>query len=689
MSMSRTAAAVRPSPTSTSRGRRGWVGDVVQLGAVAVLGAGLAVILLHRVAAGLILGVGMASVVGVAVAGIVQNRRTELLEHVERALHPLVGQDARMKPKRWSGLTKSARPRRLVIQYSPLAKDTDPTWKPAICETLAARVGVAYEVVDHSPRRCRLTLGIAIAETEEENSARQEAFTRAQDTVRELLGPSRIRPAWDGDELSALDVEHEAGVKVASTQKRAHTERVLSTMLPGRWRARWDLEGSTVRFELRPTLPTVVPHPSPRVEGKQRYRIPLAVDEDGQVVCWDLKSTAPHKMTAGKTGTGKTVEILGVVTEWCSRGWPAWIVDPKRIEFMGMRGWPNVQIVATGVAEQVATIYHAWQRMEERYAKIENGEADEDDFEPLLVVLDEYRDFNSAVNAWWTSIKVRGMPSKCPVFEWVGSLARKGRSARIHVLLGTQRPDAEFLGGEMRDNFAARVSLGRLSPQGAMMMWEAAYIGVAVPRIPGRGTALNEDERPVEVQSYWTPDPRRALKKRKAADLEILERLLPAAAEHQPLRVQMDEPDDLDGEKAADTSEWALLLESTLVHDPMITPIDLSAAPAQGPLEEEPDPESVPDRHLSLLPDPPAEDDWEGYSESRTVKADDVTPGDLLLVDENLDQWGVVAEALADITEDGLVCIDWRGDGDEYESWSLESEAMLTVRRPLEDEVVR
>ncbi len=38
------------------------------------------------------------------------------------------------------------------------------------------------------------------------------------------------------------------------------------------------------------------------------------------------------------------------------------------------------------------------------------------------------------------------------------------------------------------------MSLGRLSPQGAMMMFEAPYIGVSVPRgVPGRGTAVDDD----------------------------------------------------------------------------------------------------------------------------------------------------------------------------------------------------
>lgn len=57
------------------------------------------------------------------------------------------------------------------------------------------------------------------------------------------------------------------------------------------------------------------------------------------------------------------------------------------------------------------------------------------------------------------------------------------------------------------DNFHARISLGALSPQGAQMMWEAPHVGVAVPMIKGRGTAISPDEQPVEFQAYWTPDP--------------------------------------------------------------------------------------------------------------------------------------------------------------------------------------
>jgi len=59
-----------------------------------------------------------------------------------------------------------------------------------------------------------------------------------------------------------------------------------------------------------------------------------------------------------------------------------------------------------------------------------------------------------------------------------------------------------------------------------MMVFEAAFVGVLVPRgMPGRGTAVDDEDVPVEFQGYWTPDPRRAQKKNNIEDLVILDRL--------------------------------------------------------------------------------------------------------------------------------------------------------------------
>jgi len=77
--------------------------------------------------------------------------------------------------------------------------------------------------------------------------------------------------------------------------------------------------------------------------------------------------------------------------EAAARGWPIWMCDPKTVEFIGLRRWPNVQIVATSVADMVVVVLRAQQEMERRYAMVEAEQADDDEFEPLVVVLDEYR----------------------------------------------------------------------------------------------------------------------------------------------------------------------------------------------------------------------------------------------------------------------------------------------------------
>lgn len=278
----------------------------------------------------------------------------------------------------------------------------------------------------------------------------------------------------------------------------------------------------------------------------------------------------------------------------------------------------------------------------------------------------------------------------------MASLARKGRTARIHVIMGTQRPDADFLGGEMRDNFASRMSLGRLSPQGAMMMWEAAYIGVSVPRgIPGRGTAVDDDDLPVEVQGYWTPDPRKAEKKEHLEDLAILDRLRPAETTHRALKVELSEEllYDLDAEPGKDDAEpnWWLAIQ----HARLVPALDfeLSGKAAAAELTKRPpgwsSQESMPDVEDSdgeeQADDAEADLDEDSDVEQE-VAARRVRPGDRLLVEPALDLWAVVEFAEPDIDDEEVVCIDWRGDTDEAGSTTMPTTELVAIRRPLAEE---
>lgn len=428
--------------------------------------------------------------------------------------------------------------------------------------------------------------------------------------------------------------------------------------------------------------------------------------------------------------THNTVCLVGIIAEITRRGWPVWLGDPKRVEFIGLRDWPNVQLVATTVHEQTAMVHRALEVMEYRYACIEAGEADEHSWDPLFVVLDEYRDFFGALRSWYARSKGKGAPSAAPVLEALGSLVRKGRTAGVHFIIGTQRPDSDFFGGEMRDNFHARISLGALSPQGAQMMWEAPHVGVAVPMIKGRGTAISPDEQPVEFQAYWTPDPHPRKLRPGSSDEVLLQSVRPQEDRWEKLAVLPPSAQDV-REAASEYMAWAAAPLVAVADHPELAhsvnqakhlrdklPVALrSLGPrgrtstdltddAPGPGERPPNvPHGAEDRPVSSAAaaaayDRPAAapdaagltrdeeetdlDVDEHYQAPDTVIVDELaTETDaLVLIDENTDTWGVVESVEPDPLEDSMLCVCWRDVATGESSLiSVASGEVVTVRR--------
>lgn len=476
---------------------------------------------------------GAATAAGVGVLGYRASRREALISSLQLGVAPIVGPRSSVVARRWKGWPGV--PQRLLIHYDPTAKDNEVAWKQGLCEAVGRRLGTAVSIDKHDQRRRRVVLSTSAGKETNEQEA------RVQRTVGDLLGASsRVKSCRynDAGVLTAVDVRGIPTTKVAgSPGYRAKIERTFGAVHEGRWRCRWDLQRDQVSFEMRPAFPTMLKLPKADADpGKDvlkaydKVRINFGQDEDGNVLSW-RPAIDPNLMVVGAPGTGKTVFEHSILTSASQFGWPIWVVDGKAIEFLGFRDWPNVQVVASTVMEQVAVIHRAWEVMEHRYQLIVQGKAAEDDFEPLMLFIDEWSDFRANLTAWYARVKERGMPTKPDVLEKVASLARKGRSSRVHLLFATQRPDAEYFGGDMRDNFRARISMGRLSAQGAQMMWLNPSVGTTIPNgVRGRATTITEDNRAVEVQTYYVPDPRRARRHEDQAALELLESLLPVPA---------------------------------------------------------------------------------------------------------------------------------------------------------------
>ncbi len=538
-----------------------WRRPVALLAAGAVLWALAPALGLGGAAGTVVLTTAAAAAVGSALGGWRAQVRRQVLANAEAALSVVVGPIRlrvlwwtrhRGHRGRWLG-----RPARLWGWYLPENVEDDvAAWSSELARVAGLRLGGHYAVRAVDTSRCRVTLvatGAPPPPPPEQPGAPADV-ERAERIFRELLGPETHLEVTRGDagEFSSLQAGFVGSARVSTSAQRVRVERVIATMLEGRWRASWDLVEDTVTFGQRPGFPESVwlpvEHADPDVDILDSYdevEIPYGVDEDGNVLSW-RPAVDPNLMLVGAPGTGKTVTAHTILVKAADFGWPVWVADGKSIEFLGFQDWPNVQVVATEVQEQVAVIHRAHEVMEYRYKLITSGKATERDFQPLLVFVDEYADFRGNLATWYEGVKVKGSPRQPQVLSLVQSIARKGRSSRVHLVFATQRPDAQYFGGDMRDNFRMRVSMGRLSPQGAMMMWENPAVGTSIPRgCRGRATTINPDNVPVEVQTYRTPDPRKV--KPGSSEAELLEQLRPPVVRHERLLIREPEVEyDLD-----------------------------------------------------------------------------------------------------------------------------------------------
>lgn len=313
--------------------------------------------------------------------------------------------------------------------------------------------------------------------------------------------------------MTAVDITAADGKVLALANKAKTTVAQLRTRLPGHdFKVMLNAQEDKIRFERRQPLPAMVMPPKQQAglvvdhATYRQFEIPIGLAEGGVQATWKPR-TDPHLLIIGSTGGGKTIAEHGIIQPLTQAGWRTWMIDGKRIEFLGYDQWPNVEFLAQRIEEQVKLVEQTHAIMEERYDMIMERKITAADMDPLVLVIDEVTSFLTAASTLHENTRTKDMPKKSPVLERLGNIARLGRTSKVHMVFGLQRPDARIVDGEIRDNFSARLSLGALeSPQGSMMMWNNPAIGVQVPDIGGRGIGRINGE-PTQVQVVYTANP--------------------------------------------------------------------------------------------------------------------------------------------------------------------------------------
>lgn len=414
-------------------------------------------------------------------------------------------------------LTEPGPAKRIVLNARFLAM-VDPIQLEKITAALSRLEGLPYTVKTKKNKPGRFIFTPKPHQDPVELSEREKIQQRFTSAAREVFGPTaQVIYEWDdthhGDYLISAEITGINGLDIALSGKQNQAGRRLASQLPDA-AFRYIAYPSEDRFKLfrsRP-LPALVMPPAttaaPIVDHRayRAFEIPLGIGPNETQAVWRPARDA-HLLIIGGTGGGKTICEHGVIQLLTQAGWRVWLVDGKYIEFLGYKTWRNVEFLAQDVDAQIRLIYLAHETMLERYNLIRDGKIRIEQLDPIALVVDEVTSLLASVEQRYNDTKVKGMKSKPPVIEWLANIGRLGRSAKMHLAFGMQRPDTTIIDGELRDNFGARISLGRLkSAAGSVMMWDNHAIGCQVPPIPGRAVSLIGNE-PTMIQATLNANP--------------------------------------------------------------------------------------------------------------------------------------------------------------------------------------
>ncbi len=209
-----------------------------------------------------------------------------------------------------------------------------------------------------------------------------------------------------------------------------------------------------------------------------QYAIPLFLGKDaaGQPLVTDL-TRMPHLLIAGTTGSGKSVCVTSIIMSVLMTRAPSEVnlilVDPKVVELASYKDVPHLMCpIVTEVSKAEAILEWASIKMDERYALLaEAGVRDIRSYNRLgqeglrerlkpscdeemakvptylpyfVIIIDELADLM--------------MTSAKEVEFFLCRIAQKSRAVGIHLIVSTQRPQANVVTGLIKSNLPSRIA---------------------------------------------------------------------------------------------------------------------------------------------------------------------------------------------------------------------------------------
>jgi hypothetical protein len=368
------------------------------------------------------------------------------------------------------------------------------------------------EILANAATRCRDRAVVLSRQTSWPRVCRDLGWERRLDKTGWLV-PDLV--SWSEDEQKvAVQVRPLPEQSAHSWDQMADALRRMVAGATVQWR---ESHGVLTVIISRAALPTKLTWSAGLSE---HGRIVIGQRHGGTALALDVLRT-PHVLLAGATGSGKGGAIRSGLAGALEAGWHAFVIDPKESGEYRWLEQLGVPVFST-IEDQVNALQALERLRERRQTLIKTAGADawhqlpagvRSGWRPVLIVIDEAADLLVTVKGRSEAQREHsGLQQEAA--SLIAQLARKGRSAGIHMIIAIQRPDTAQLGdqgGALRNNLTARLALGSLDAEGIRMLGVASSdpVAMTLDGTPGRGICIGfgDDPRPSACQIAWLDQP--------------------------------------------------------------------------------------------------------------------------------------------------------------------------------------
>jgi S-DNA-T family DNA segregation ATPase FtsK/SpoIIIE len=212
-------------------------------------------------------------------------------------------------------------------------------------------------------------------------------------------------------------------------------------------------------------------------DGIPEMELPCLLGQtvEGKRMWMDLAKN-PHLLIAGTTGSGKSTLMHNIIANLLNyNNVHMFLVDPKSIEFHKYDGHLKSSQVFYSYDDTLDMLNACLEEMESRYALLRGGKPISH-FQHIVIIIDEFADL---------SLQDRDEQFYIALCR----LAQKCRAARMHIILGTQRPSVNIINGAIKANFPARIACRVATHVDSKVILDAS----GAENLLGKGDALVRD----------------------------------------------------------------------------------------------------------------------------------------------------------------------------------------------------